>query len=255
MKEQDLKLAMPDGTTDAVLYTAEDGRPLPGVLFLPDVGSINQTTRQMARRLADEGYTVLMPNAFYRTSAPPVFPFKRVFGEPLTLARTHELIAPLTPEKIDADVGAYLDYLTSQPTTTPGGVGVVGLCIGGMMTFRAAAVRPGKVVVAVSFHGGWLYKAGDPASPHLGLPKVKARLYFGHAVEDDSMNAVAIAELEEALKVWGGRFESEVYEGARHGWTVPDHVNYNQPQAERAWAKLLVLFKEELPQAEEYPRG
>jgi carboxymethylenebutenolidase len=246
MKEQDLKLAMPDGAAEAVLYTSDDGKPLPGVLFVPDIGSIRDTMRKMAQRLAEEGYTVLMPNPFYRTSAVPVFSFPRKPGDPATMKRMGELISPLTPEALDADLEVYLDFLTSQPTTAPGGVGVVGFCIGGLITFRAAAVRPEKVAVAASFHGGGLYKANDAASPHLGLPKVKARLYFGHAVEDNSMNAEAITELVKALKAWGGRYESEMYEGARHGWTVPDNPAYNQPQAERAWAKLTALFKESL---------
>jgi carboxymethylenebutenolidase len=246
MKEQDLKLTMPDGTTDAVLYTADDARPLPGVLMMPDIGSIGDVMRAMARRLAAKGYTVLMPNPFYRTSAPPVFPFKRVFGEPKTLERTRQLLAPLKPEVMDADLGAYLDYLMAQPATKACGVGVVGFCIGGLMTFRAAAVRPEKVKAAVSFHGVRLYQKSDAKSAHLALPRIKARLYFGYAVNDDSMNSDAIAALEEALKAWGGRYESEVYEGSLHGWTVADHLNYNQPQAERAWAKLEKVFAEEL---------
>jgi len=246
MKEQELKLTMPEGVADAVLYAADDGRSLPGVLLMPDIGGIGDVMRAMARRVAAKGYTVLMPNPFYRTSAPPVFPFKRVFGEPKTLERTRELIAPLKPEVMDADLGAYLDYLTAQPTTKAGGVGVVGFCIGGLMAFRAAAVRPEKVKVAVSFHGVRLYQKGDAKSAHLALPRIKARLYFGHAVKDDSMNSEAIAAFEEALKTWGGRYESETYEGSLHGWTVADHLNYNQPQAERAWAKLEQVFAEEL---------
>jgi len=243
MKEQDLKLAMPDGATDAVLYTSDDGTPLPGVLFVPDIGSIRDTMRQMARRLADEGYTVLMPNPFYRTSSVPVFSFPRKPGDPATMKRIGELIGPLAPDALDADLAVYLDYLSSQPTTTQAGVGVVGFCIGGLITFRAAAVRPEKVAVAASFHGGGLYKAGDPGSPHLGLPKIKGRLYFGHAVEDNSMNTEAITELVKSLQEWGRRYESEMYQGAHHGWTVADNPNYNQPQAERAYAKLTELFR------------
>lgn len=110
----------------------------------------------------------------------------------------------------------------------------------------AAASRPDKVSVAASFHGGGLYKANDPKSPHLGLPKIKARFYFGLAVEDNSMNAEAIAKLGKALKAWGGQHESEVYEGAHHGWTMLDNSTYNQPQAERALAKLKSVFKESL---------
>lgn len=246
MKKRELKLAMPDGTADAVLYTADDGRPQSGVLLIPDIGGPREVVSRMAERIVNEGYTVLIPNPFYRTSEPPVFKFPRKPGDPATRQRMGELLGPLTPEAIDADTAACIDFLTSQPAAKPSGAGVVGFCIGGLMAFRAAASRPDKVAVAASFHGGGLYKANDPKSAHLGLPKIKARLYFGHAVEDNSMNAEAVAELEKALQAWGGQYESEVYEGAHHGWTMPDNAAYNQPQAERALAKLTSLLKESL---------
>lgn len=244
MKEQDLQLTVPDGTVDAVLFTPEEGKSFPGILFIPDIGGIRDTMRQMARRLAGEGYTVLMPNPFYRTSRPPVFPFPRKHGDPATMARMQELIGALTPEGLDKDVAVYLDTVAAQSSKAK--IGVVGFCIGGLIALRAAAVRPELIGAMASFHGGGLYKADDPASPHLGLPKAKARLYFGHATEDKSMDANAIAELTKALKAWGGRFESEVYEGAHHGWTVPDNPAYNEPQAERAYKKLTELFHETL---------
>jgi carboxymethylenebutenolidase len=247
MKLQELKLAMPDGITDAILYTADDGKPLPGVLFIPDIQGIRDTTKQMALHVAQEGYTVLMPNPFYRTSAPPVFPFSRREATPEQfMKRLGELAGPLTPDAVKADTSTLIDFLTSQTTTSPGGIGVVGLCIGGLITFRAAAADPDKVKVAASFHGGGLYKANDPTSAHHDLHKIKARLYFGHAIDDNSMNSEAITSLVKALKDWGGHFESEIYEGAHHGWTVPDNPSYNQPQAERAFTKLIALFKEEL---------
>ena len=247
MKSQELKLAKPDGITDATLYTADNDKPLPGVLFVPDIWGPRPTMSQMAERIAQQGYTVLVPNSFYRTSEPPVFPFPRNESTPEKFhKRFGELTKPLTPAAIKADFVTLIDFLTSQKTTAPGGIGVVGFCIGGLFTFRAAAAQPDKVKVAASFHGGGLYNANDPDSPHRNLHSIKARLYFGHAIEDNSMNSEAIAGLEKSLKEWGGRFESEVYEGAHHGWTVPDNPVYNQPQAERAFAKLIPLFKEEL---------
>lgn len=246
MKKQELKLTLSDGTTDVVLYTADDGGAQPGVLLIPDVGGLREIITQTAERIASQGYTVLVPNPFYRTSEPPVFKFPRKPGDPAVAQRMAELLGPLTAEAIDVDMAAYLDFLISQPATKPGGVGVAGFCIGGLMTFRAAAVRPEAVVVAVSLHGGGLYKANHSKSAHLGLSKIKARLYFGHAVEDRSMNAEAIAELEKALDAWGGKYESEVYEGAHHGWTLADNAVYNQPQAERALTKLTSVLKESL---------
>jgi carboxymethylenebutenolidase len=115
------------------------------------------------------------------------------------------------------------------------------------MALRIAATRPDRIAAAASFHGGSLY-TDAPTSPHLLLPQVKARLYFGHAFEDRSMPEEAIDKLDRALEAWGGEYESEVYEGAHHGWTVPQSGNsaYNQPQAERAFHKLSALFAETL---------
>lgn len=151
MTEQDLELTVPDGTVDAVLFTVENGKPLPGVLFIPTIGSICESMREMARRLAAEGYTVLMPNPFYRTSRPPVFSFPRKPGDPATVKRMGELIAPLTPEGLEKDLAVYLDTLTSQPTTAKGKIGIVGFCIGGGIALRGAAVRPEAVGAVASF--------------------------------------------------------------------------------------------------------
>ena len=118
---------------------------------------------------------------------------------------------------------------------------VVGYCFTGGMAMRAAAVRPEKIAAAASFHGGGLF-TDAPASPHLVLPRVKAQLYFGHAINDNSMPKEAIEKLDRALAAWGGKYESEVYDGAYHGWTSSDAPVYNQAQAERAFEKLMGLF-------------
>ncbi|KAA6458369.1 dienelactone hydrolase family protein [Acidobacteria bacterium AB60] len=247
MPTQELKLILPDGTTDAALHTPDPDQPQPGILLLPDVAGPRPVLDQVARDLAAQEYTVLLPNPFYRTGEPPLFHLPRKPGDPATAQRVAELLAPLTPDAIDRDIAAWLDFLTLHPSVAPGPVAVVGFCIGGLMAFRAAAVRPAKVAVAVSFHGGRLYQAEDPNSAHRNLPKITARLYFGHAVEDKSMPSEAIAALDQALQDWGGHYETEVYPGAHHGWTLADNPTYNQPQAERAFAKLTSILKETFP--------
>lgn len=242
MIEQELQIPMPGGTADAVLFSPNTGTPLPGVLHLPDIGGIRGAHRGMARRLSTAGFTVLLVNPFYRTSRPPVFDFPRIPGEERTMRRMAELIAPLTPDAQRLDGAAYIDFLAAQPAVCAGGVGVVGYCFGGAMALRTAAARPTQVAGIASFHGGGLYKSADPASPHLLLPQVSARLYFGHAVNDKSMDAEAIARFEKALADWSGRYESETYEGALHGWTVPDSPAFNAEQADRAFRTLRELF-------------
>jgi carboxymethylenebutenolidase len=110
---------------------------------------------------------------------------------------------------------------------------------------RAAAARPDRIAAVASFHGGRLY-TDQPTSPHRLLPRIKAGLYFGHAVDDKSMPADQISKFEDELKAWGGRYQSETYEGALHGWTVPGSPVYNHAQAERAFGKLTQLFGETL---------
>lgn len=244
LKEMEAEIRTPDGTADAVLYAPDHGAA-PGVIFLTDIGGIRSSQREMARRIAAEGYTVLLPNIFYRTGRPPLFDFPVNFGEERTTKRLGELSGPLTPSAMNRDAAAYVDALSNRESASPGRMGVVGFCFSGAMAMGMAAVRPERIAAAASFHGGRLY-TNDPASPHLLLPRIKARLYFGHAVEDRSMPADAIEHLNSALAAWGGEYESEVYEGARHSWTVPDSPVYNQPQAERAFEKLAGLLKKSL---------
>ena len=106
---------------------------------------------------------------------------------------------------------------------------------------RIAAARPDKIAALASFHAGRLF-IDTPQSPHLLLPHIKARLYFGHAVQDKSMSLESIEKFEAALREWGGEFESETYDGAYHSWTTLDSPVYNAPQAERAFQKLTQLF-------------
>ncbi len=242
MTETAIELQTADGTVDGFFYHPGGGRR-PGVVYLTDIGGIRDSNRGMARRLAGEGYAVLLPNVFYRTGRPPVLDFPVKMGDEKTMKRLGELRGPLTPEAVARDGSAYVEFLAGRDDVAVGPMGVVGFCATGPMALRMAAARPDRIAAVASFHGGGLW-TDDPASPHRLLPQlmVGARLHFGHAVEDRSMPAAAIAKLDEALEAWGGVYESEVYEGAHHGWTVPDSPVYNEPQAERAFAKLKALF-------------
>jgi carboxymethylenebutenolidase len=243
MIEEEINVRAAGGSAEAVLFHADDRRP--GVVHLTDIGGIRASQREMARRLAEAGYTVLMPNVFYRTGRPPMFDFRPTPGDERTAKRFAELAGPLTPEAMEGDAAAYVDFLAASEFVSDGAMGVVGYCFTGGMAMRTAAVRPQKIAAAASFHGGGLFTAA-PSSPHLALPRIKARLYFGHATNDRSMPADAIEKLDTALREWGGKFVSEVYQGAGHGWTVPDNLSFNREQADRAFQKLTALLAETL---------
>ena len=245
MIEKEIEIRLADGTSDGVLYQPEGELRSPGAIFLTDIGGIRPATRDMARRLAAEGYCVLMPNVFYRTGRPPMFDFPRRLGEERTMKRIAELSAPVTPEAMERDATDYVEFLATQDAVSGGSMGVVGHCFTGPMAMRVAAARPDRIAAAASFHGVRLF-TDAPTSPHLVLPRIKARLYFGHAINDNSMTEEAIEKLDRALESWGGSYDSEVYEGAYHGWTAPDSPVHNEAQAERAFHKLTEMFAETL---------
>ena len=241
LHEQQIEIRTAAGTADAVVFRPEGEGWWPGVLHLTDIGGIRPSHGDMARRLAAEGYVVLMPNVFYRTARPPVFEFKPGSGEEAAMKRFGELTAPLNPETLDSDAIAYVNCLDGLDQVRRGKLGVAGYCYTGAVALRVAAACPDKIAAAASFHGGRLF-TDQPDSPHLLLPRIQARLYFAHAVKDRSMPQEAIVKLDEALEAWGGEYESEVYEGAYHSWTASDSPVYNSEQAERAFTRLRDLF-------------
>jgi len=240
-----VEIPTPDGTPGGFLYHPAGDERWPGVIHLTDIIGIRPASHEMAKRLAGSGYCVLQPNIFYRTGKPPLVNFPIKMGEERTMNRFRELSGPLRPEAMERDASAYVDFLASRPSTRNGAMGVVGYCFTGSMALRTAAARPEKIAAAASFHGGGLC-TDSPRSPHTVLPRVQARLYFGHAFEDRSMPDEAIEKLDRALQSWGGAYASETYPDAKHGWTVPDSAAYNQPQAERAFEKLIELFQSSL---------
>jgi carboxymethylenebutenolidase len=241
MSQEQVAIQLPDGAADGILFRPDKSGRWPAVLHLTDVMGIRPATVGMAERLSALGYVVLQPNIFFRTAKPPVFDFAPNFADERTMKRFGELAGPLTPAVQARDAGGYIDFLARRADVPPERMGVVGYCFSGGYALRAAAARSDRIVVAASFHGGHL-ATDAPDSPHTVLPKVKARLYFGHAVDDRSMPPAMIEKLENALRAWGGRYESESYAGALHGWTVPGGPIYNEPQAERHFTKLTELL-------------
>lgn len=242
VREREITIDMGEGSASAFLYAdAQPGARKPGVLFLTDIGGVRKALREAAHRLAERGHTVLLPNLFHRVGEPPFFTPPLDMRSPEVRAIFGKLFGSVPPAKMEADGGRYVDFLAAQAETAPGAISVVGHCFSGAMALYTAAARPERVGAAASFHGGRLVTDG-PDSPHRLLPRIKARLYFGHAVQDTSMTQEAIDKLGAALAAWGGRHENELYDGALHGWTTRDSRVYHEAQAERAFSKLVELI-------------
>jgi len=244
MIEQNLEIPAADGLTEALLIRPESNDPLPAVINLTDGLGFRPAFAEQSKRIAERGYVVLTPNIFYRTSRTPVFPFDPDFGDERTRERFNQLKDPLTPVAMERDGSAYIDFLASQPFVSSGPMGVIGFCFAGKFAVLVAAARPDRVAAAASFHGGGLF-TDTMDSPHLVLPRVKARLYFAHATNDQSMRTEAIEKLEWALHSRGGSYESEMYD-ARHGWMIPGGGAYDEQNAERGFGKSMQLFDDTL---------
>jgi carboxymethylenebutenolidase len=241
MISQQVEIATSDGTVDALLARPDATEALPGVIQLTDGLGFRQAHVDLSNRIAERGYVVLTPNVFYRTTRPPAFEFEADFTSERTTNRFREITGPLTPEAMARDGSAYVDFLSAQQSVSLGPMGVVGFCFTGQFALRTAAARPDRIAAAASFHGGGLVTDTD-RSPHLVLPRVKARLYLGHSDKDRSMPIEAIKKLEEALKAWGGTYQSEIYEGAVHGWMIPGGRMYHPEHGERGFMKLMELL-------------
>jgi len=240
MNEKNIEIRTPDGIADALLVRPDSRDPFPAVINLTDGLGFRPAFADQSKRIAEHGYVVLTPNIFYRTSKPPVFPFEPDFASERTRTRFGELKAPLTPGAMASDGSTYVDFLAAQPFVSTGPMAVIGFCFAGQFALRVAAARPDRIGAAASFHGGGLFTDTDE-SPHLLLPRVKARLYFGHASNDQSMPAAAIEKFENALAAWGGTYESETYP-ARHGWMIPGREVHDPVESARGFDKLMELL-------------
>ncbi len=242
MRSATVDVTTPDGVADAYLTRPDDGDRHPGVLFLMDAFGLRPRIEAMADRVAARGYAVLAPNVFYRAGRAPVlaFPDMRQEGAREAFFKgVRPLIVELTPERAGADGAAYLDALAP---VSDGPVAITGYCMGVRLGLRIAAAEPERVAALAGFHGGGLV-TDDPRSPHRSVGDLDAEVYLGHADEDPGNTPEQIAALDAALDDAGVPHRTEVYAGARHGYTMSDTPVYDEPACERHFAALFAMLE------------
>ena len=247
--EMDVEVQTPDGACDAVFVHPTGKAPRggwPAVLVWTDIMGLRPVFRQMASRMAAEGYAVLAPNPFYRKGRAPIPAGPVNWADPADRAKLMELRSALTPEATARDAIACFAWLDGQSLVDPGkGAGVQGYCMGGPMAFQTAAALPDRIAAVGSFHGGGLVTPA-PDSPHRLITRTRAEYLVAIADNDDQKEPQAKDALRAAFKAAGRPAEVEVYAGAQHGWCVPGSAVYNPEAAERAWSALLALYRRRL---------
>ena len=235
----EIDVTTPDGVADCHFVHPASGAH-PGVLIWPDAFGLRPAKRQMARRLAESGYSVLVVNQYYRSQRAPIVSSRDFAAERDTLL---PLMGTLNADTHVRDATAFVGFLDDQASVDSNRkMGTMGYCMGGPITMRTAAALPDRIGAGASFHGGGLV-TDQPDSPHLLVPQMTAHYLFAIAENDDENQPEAKDVLREAFAAAGLPAEIEVYEGALHGWCPPDTQVYNEPQAERAWSRLLALFE------------
>ena len=233
-----------DGNCPVYVFTPKGAGPWPATIFFMDGLGIRAILFEMAQRLADGGYVVLLPDLYYRAGPYEPLDPKAVFAGDVRTAIGH-LYSTTGNRKAAQDTEAFLALIDSRKDVSGTKIGTTGYCMGGGISLTVAGTYPDRVAAAASFHGGGLASDSDQ-SPHLLAPKMKARVYVAGADQDDSYPLEMAEKLEKTLTDAQVDHRCEIYEGALHGWTMADFPIYNEPAAERHWRELLALFKETL---------
>ena len=239
--EADVNVKTPDGTADGYFVHPTTGTA-PGVLIWPDIFGLRPAFRQMGKRLAESGYAVLVVNPFYRAMKAPT----ASKGGATPIDEVRSLAAGLNETTHMADAKAFIGWLDQQSAVAKNRkMGTQGYCFAGPIAFRTAAAVPDRVGAVATFHGGGLVTTA-PNSPHLQAAGSKAQFLIAIAENDDQRAPTDKTVMKDTFAKANRSAEIEVYAGAAHGWCPPDSQVYNEPNAEKAWARLLVLYQKAL---------
>lgn len=244
MSRLDVTIKTRDGVCPASVFTPNGTTgPWPAVIFFMDGFGIRPVMWEMAQRLADSGYLVLLPDLYYRTGRyAPMIP-SRIVADPKLREEFMKLVSSLNRDQKVSDAGAFIEFLQSRTDVRGERFAVTGYCMGGNVSLTAAGAFPGRFAAVASFHGSNL-ATDQPDSPHRLVKNISGRVYIGGAVEDKSFGDEQQDRLEQALTGAGVEHLIEIYPGARHGFAVADHPAYDRTAAERHWKALLQLLHE-----------
>jgi carboxymethylenebutenolidase len=241
MVDAEIEIRTDDGTMGTFVSHPDGDEPHPVVLFLMDAPGKRPLLHDMARRIASNGYYVMLPNLYYRTTPE----FQLDFSSKASFQRMVELMGNLGNRKVGRDAGALLAHAAGDPTADASRVGVVGYCMSGPFSIWAAAEYPEQVKAAASFYGVRLY-VDAPDSPHLRLGEVTGELYVGAAEHDDYVPLEMVDHFEAAMQAANVRGRAERYWGTHHGFAFDDRPAYDAAADTRHWAAMLELFDRNL---------
>ncbi|MFJ3373405.1 dienelactone hydrolase family protein [Pseudomonas sp. NPDC086112] len=233
MKGQYISVPVPSGGQfQAYLATSIDGRG-PGVVLCQEIFGVNQAMREVADLLAEEGYTVLVPDLYWRQEPGVDLGYTEAeFGRAYALYQGFDEALGID------DIRASLKALESLPQCKPGDLGVVGYCLGGKLAYLAACRLP-EVACAVGYYGVGIETA------LLEIEGLQGRLVLHMAEQDQFCPAEARSAIKEALGDKKG-VELYVYPGVDHAFARPSGHHYHKPSALLAHERTVAALRREL---------
>ena len=243
MPNEQVTIRTHDGDCPSHVMIPASGGPWPAAIFYMDAGGVRSAVLDMAQRLADAGYVVLLPDLFYRYGSYGPFVPKEVFAGDVR-AILGPLMATTGNDKAAEDTEAFLAYLDTRNDVAGRKIGAVGFCMGGGMALAAAGTYPDRFAAVASFHGGNL-ATDAPTSPHLFAPNLQAQVYIAAAENDASYPPEMAERLEKALTQAGVHYSTDTYPAA-HGWMKPDFPVSDHAAADRGCVEMLALFDRNL---------
>ena len=245
MKPAIVEVEVPDGTAFAHLYVPEHPGPHPLVVSFMDAAGLRPAMAELAVPLIESGYAVLQPELYWRSGPYAPFDYGSMFSDPAERARVFGLMGAVHHTQVTSDLGAFLEHLGGDSRLRTDRIGLIGYCMGGRQAFFVAAALGDRVAAMASIHGGGLVTAGDD-SPHLAGARIRARLYFAVAGDDNSCSPAHLASLTQALATEGVGHQIELFPTARHGFAASDCPVHHPDATDRQWRRVLGLFAETL---------
>lgn len=237
IEQAEVMIPTPDGQMPAFLYTPAEPDRMPAVLLLMEAFGVTSHIRNVAARIANEGYVVLVPDLYYRELPNNKFGYDEVEQGMAMMYRLD------FGKSMEDDIKAALAYVKSRSDVSPDRVGVTGFCLGGGLTFLTACKLSDAIAAAAPFYGMVL----DEWIEAVANIMVPVYLFFGGADPFIPLNRVR--QIESRFKELGLAYTLKVYPDAGHGFFCHERSSYNRLAAEDAWRELTCFFHKHLQES------
>ncbi len=231
-----VQLNTSDGKMEAYVARPKEGGAYPGVVVIQEAFGVNGHMKNVADRIAAEGYVAIAPDIFHR-EAERVLPFSDMAKAIATMQRVQDL-------KAMEDVGAAIAHLKAQSNVKAGSLGVIGFCMGGRLTYLTAAHHANDVKCAVPYYGGGI-PLGNP-SPLSRTGEIKCPMYLFFGAKDQLIPMDQVDQINTELTGKKVAFQMKIYPEAGHGFFCDERGSYHEKSAQDAWDITKSFFTQHL---------